>query len=326
MRQINEWVSKLETTLLHNDKCRIILDIREHIYRMEHFDFVDDQMLEASKVLSIKQGLPRLCSGRPIGETVISWDIQSDARALYQRWQAGHFDWSLLRGIQLRKSSSKSQAVAYRALEKNYELKVSCEHEGNGKLYNGQWWPYRICHIRDGAHGDTEAGIYGTETKGALAVVVADSRYCDIDKGNTLFYVSTEGRKREGDPDDQSVDETGDEICDEDEAKTKYTVYHKSRGARLLFRACSLSTKIRVIRSSKLPKSNKYRPKEGLRYDGLYIIEYDHALDLRKHIYRFKLVRVPGQDPIRYQDEMARPSKEEIKRLEEIEDLQIRAE
>lgn len=34
-------------------------------------------------------------------------------------------------------------------------------------------WPNRLCAIRDGAHGEQEAGIYGRKDQGAFAVVVA---------------------------------------------------------------------------------------------------------------------------------------------------------
>jgi hypothetical protein len=55
-------------------------------------------------------------------------------------------------------------------------------------------WPNRLCAIRDGAHGEHEAGIYGKKDRGAFAVVVAAGGYADEDHGEVcqqkLFYVT----------------------------------------------------------------------------------------------------------------------------------------
>ena len=40
--------------------------------------------------------------------------------------------------------------------------------------------------MRDGAHGEIEAGIHGQPGKGAYSIVLSGSGYSDIDEGNTL--------------------------------------------------------------------------------------------------------------------------------------------
>ena len=44
---------------------------------------------------------------------------------------------------------------------------------GHNGISVGQWWPFRACMIRDGAHGASQGGIDGGEKSGAYAVVVA---------------------------------------------------------------------------------------------------------------------------------------------------------
>lgn len=44
---------------------------------------------------------------------------------------------------------------------------------GHNGMSVGQWWPFRACIIRDGAHGASQGGIDGGEKSGAYAIVVA---------------------------------------------------------------------------------------------------------------------------------------------------------
>lgn len=92
----------------------------------------------------------------------------------------------------------------------------------------------------------------GINKKGCLAVVLANKDYCGIDRGDTVFYCSTEGRLVRG-----GVGDTKE-------------LSEPSKGAILLPKTL---TKIRVICSSTLPKANKYQPAEGLQYDSLYAIK-----------------------------------------------------
>lgn len=311
LNQVPYLIRRLEACSTFEGRLEILLAIRNHLYKMEHYSFVDNVLLNASTVMSLTKGLPRLFGDVEISRIEIPPDIKTDAKAIYSRWAEGDFDSDLLRGIRLQKRVNARRGLgthATRSLIKDYDRLVACDYEGEGKLHNGQCWLYRICLIRDGAHGEIEAGIYGTQQKGCLAVVIAEGKYCDIDRGETLFYCSTEGKLVRG----------GDGDTDE--------VYSPSKGAKLLLKALKLGTKIRVIRSSHLPKSNEYRPAEGLRYDGLYTIKSHVILEEQKHIYRVKLVRIPGQDPIRYKGEMAKPSSEDLRRYQETIGLQGRAE
>lgn len=44
---------------------------------------------------------------------------------------------------------------------------------GHNGISVGQWWPFRACMIRDGAHGASQGGIDGGEKSGAYAIVVS---------------------------------------------------------------------------------------------------------------------------------------------------------
>ena len=44
---------------------------------------------------------------------------------------------------------------------------------GHNGLTVGQWWPFQICALRDGAHGASIAGIAGGENEGAYSIVVS---------------------------------------------------------------------------------------------------------------------------------------------------------
>ena len=48
-----------------------------------------------------------------------------------------------------------------------------CNVVGDNGIAVGTWWPYRICALRDGAHGATMAGIAGSIKDGAYSIVVS---------------------------------------------------------------------------------------------------------------------------------------------------------
>lgn len=49
----------------------------------------------------------------------------------------------------------------------------NCNVVGHNGIAIGTWWPYRICALRDGAHGATMAGIAGSVSDGAYSIVVS---------------------------------------------------------------------------------------------------------------------------------------------------------
>ena len=69
---------------------------------------------------------------------------------------------------------------------------------------------------------------------------------------------------------------------------------------------------IRVLRSASLPANNEFRPARGIRYDGLYVITSHEILEEGTAMYRFSLLRLAGQAPIRYSGEGKIPSDAQI--------------
>jgi hypothetical protein len=70
----------------------------------------------------------------------IPWDVKTDAKAIYSRWAKRDFDCNLLCGIQLQKRVSARSGLgthASQSIVKDYDRLVSCNYEGEGKLYNG---------------------------------------------------------------------------------------------------------------------------------------------------------------------------------------------
>lgn len=81
----------------------------------------------------------------------------------------------------------------------------------------------------------------------------------------------------------------------------------------------ALKQPIRVIRAAK--KGSFYAPAYGYRYDGLYVITDEEKLGTEKHMARFTLKRVEGQDPIRFRGPESRPTKYEMKEYTKIKEL-----
>lgn len=76
---------------------------------------------------------------------------------------------------------------------------------------------------------------------------------------------------------------------------------------------------IRVFRSEK--KDSRYAPKKGIRYDGLYVITDREVLNEATGMYRFRLERCPGQDPLRYKGVEARPNGYDLAEAASIKEL-----
>ena len=75
----------------------------------------------------------------------------------------------VMRGIKITGGSRRTYL-----LDRNYrpgprDSKVV----GNNGLTVGDWWPLRICALRDGAHGAIQGGIAGSSQTGAYSVVVS---------------------------------------------------------------------------------------------------------------------------------------------------------
>jgi len=206
------------------------------------------------------------------------------------RWMLGDLDSSLLRGITTTKGvlQNGTKRTSHK-LEKDWSRKSANVVGANG-IVNGQWWPLRLCALRDGAHGEHEAGIHGAPGKGAYSVVIADGGYADKDDGESIEYCGTQS------------------------ANTKPT-----KNTALLLESYRSKQPLRVLRAAN--KRSKYAPKEGVRYDGLYEIVDKELLVEGTAMFRFSLHRLKGQDPIRYKGVEVRPTDQELVERMKIRDL-----
>ena len=152
----------------------------------------------------------------------------------------------------------------------------NCNVVGHNGIEVGQWWPLRVCAIRDGAHGAMQGGIAGGASTGAYSVVVSTQyEALDVDRGNVIYYSGSNSHANQ-DPD--------------------RAVYTYATKALLLSK--QQYRPVRVIRAAS--DHNDYAPSHGLRYDGLY----DIAEEKIRHnpsggaYVRFKLVRQTDQAAI----------------------------
>ena len=186
-----------------------------------------------------------------------------------------------------------------------------CNVIGHNGLSVGQWWPLRICAIRDGAHGAMMAGIAGGANVGAFSIVVSSiiptsfartctdsfgGDYADLDKdyGNTLYYSGSNS---------QSNTDPSNPI-----------ITYATKAMRLSY---TERRQVRVLRSGK--STGEFAPSKGLRYDGLYSITRE---DIEKNTkggayLRFKLVRDPNQPEI----DVARPNTRERQVFEALKEV-----
>jgi hypothetical protein len=208
-------------------------------------------------------------------------DIRSDARMIFKDWSRKIFNPDLLRG-----TINNGKGV-------DPESKIEANREGHNGLEIGQWWPRFSAAHRDGAI----SSLYGGITTGAFAVVMSmSSQYLDEDNGDVIKYSGTNSATQNG-PD---------------------TI---TRGTGWLIDAQIKGKLVRVIRArgSNIKKGSEYLPSKGMRYDGLYKIkEFQlHNVD-GKESYVFTMVRVEGQEPIRYQAPGARPNKRDLEAFERL--------
>lgn len=257
-----------------------LAQLRDALHDLEHFDFVTEDLVDESKLMS--EGLPACFLNQ---DNCFPCHIMSDARAIFNRWQSGEYDSHLMRGIVTnRGTASGNKKVTSHVLEKDYPYRIGASHAGAGLLQNGQWWPFQICAVRDGAHGSLEGGIFGQHGKGAFSIVLSGGQYSDIDEGDTIQYCGTSGQR------------------DKPTHATERMLESRRNGYP-----------IRVIRSSAMSgKKSKYRPAKGLRYDGLYQAVDHELLDEDTSMYRFTLQRCPGQDPTRYEGDQVRPTARDL--------------
>lgn len=94
--------------------------------------------------------------------------------------------------------------------------------------------------------------------------------------------------------------------------QTKIDEKEPTVNTKLLLKSEETKRPVRVLRSMHLPKTNPYKPIRGFRYDGLYEVKSHRMHDPRRYHYVFHMVRLPGQDPVRYKGIEIRPTQKEI--------------
>ncbi|PNS21600.1 E3 ubiquitin-protein ligase ORTHRUS 1 [Sphaceloma murrayae] len=211
-----------------------------------------------------------------------------DAENLYHKWANRDFGTDLMHGIKFNKDSAPS-------ILPKYQLRRKGDVFGNNDLVNGQWWPFQICLVRDGCHNSAQGGIAGRTGEGAWSVLMGQGavegggHYPDVDNGDEVLYCGTDGKGETG-----GISEYTQRVLES---------FHEGR-------------EIRLIRSSKARSA--YAPEQGYRYDGLYKIVGFDVLDHSKQRHRFRMVRVEGQDPIRFEGEGKRPTPQELAAMERL--------
>lgn len=181
---------------------------------------------------------------------------------------------SAMRGISERRTVKDGiVGRATRVLDPHF--KRSANVRGHNGLTVGDWWPYQICALRDGAHGSMMGGIAGSKESGCYSIIISGGGdYADRDLGDVVWYTGSGEVGRDG-------------------------VQPLTNATQALITSRTKHLPVRVIRTSK--SEGPYRPSSGLRYDGLYEIKW-HGLvtgagGTRR--WRFRLERRKDQPPIR---------------------------
>lgn len=62
--------------------------------------------------------------------------------------------------------------IKSRIIDPDYP-RISAKVLGHNGLAPGDWFPFQLCAMRDGAHGESQAGISGSVIDGAWSIVVS---------------------------------------------------------------------------------------------------------------------------------------------------------
>lgn len=126
------------------------------------FSNVDRDSVRSS---GIRRALMALTEGE-YGYLELPIDIILDAESILKKWGNADFDPALLKGIELAQTVKRSagggkkntKRSTHYKLEDGYPFKKNPQVVGHNGLIIGDWWPLQICALRDGAHGEMEAG------------------------------------------------------------------------------------------------------------------------------------------------------------------------
>ena len=261
---------------------KVIDDLREQLHSAP-FEKITTELVRAHRMLHNEDGLPQIFDSEvtPLAHGVLPYDVRADAEELYNKWCRRMFDTDINHHIQYKNAQHGDR------VDPSYKHRVDAHYRGNGLLLNGQWFPSQLAAFRDGAHGGIIAGITGTRGQGVFSCIIsAGTGYDNIDKGDVVLYCGT-------DPD------LGGDTSDH----TKLMLESEQNGEP-----------VRFLRSHASPGT--WAPAAGCRYDGLYTVAGHEMLDTALSIgkrHRFRLERVPGQDPIRGGNgPEARPTRQEL--------------
>jgi hypothetical protein len=262
----------------------LVDELRNHVHKAEFLPNITKFVVRKTLILVPEKGLPRI-----FGEAAsFPPDLKADAYQLYLRWVRGEYSQDILRGIITNKAADRTSDK----LDPAYRSKhpTTARFYGDEGLVLGQCWPTQLCTVRDGAHGSSQGGIYGEREKGAYSIVLSGGGYHDKDEGDVIEYSGTEGKN-----------------------------FTPTESTQHMITSATLGNPIRVIRSHQLNKKNPYRPKHGLRYDGLYTVKSFVIMDNQKQIHRFRLERCSDQHPIRCGDDASsRPTIYEVSAYEQV--------
>ena len=141
--------------------------------------FPDDIQEQAAIVASMLENLPRQGTPLPVAPPMSPPSTPTSRptgpprkRSVRQQrpFADDPFTTALMRNINVTGGGGgQTRAYAIRDLTQ----KRPWNAVGHNGISVGQWWPFRACMIRDGAHGASQGGIDGGEKTGAYAIVVA---------------------------------------------------------------------------------------------------------------------------------------------------------
>jgi hypothetical protein len=283
---------------------KVFTEVRHKLHAII-FQEVNPQVLKRNRMLHTHNGLSQIFDERYSNGVKWPFDIEADAEEVYAKWSRKDFGTDIMRGIKFSisikgiKDGGDSIDPAYL---KNV---VPAKKHGHNGLVNGQWWPFQICALRDGAHGSIQGGISGASGEGAYSCIMSggvDSQgkpYPDRDEGDVIWYCGTDSDNREptGELSACNINLTAANGFSL-KAKALHADSRPAYTQRMLESA--KGKPVRLIRSHNA--HTQYAPELGFRYDGLYDVTEVEQIDPENSIrqrHRFKLVRRAGQDPIR---------------------------
>ncbi|KAJ9068862.1 hypothetical protein DSO57_1024403 [Entomophthora muscae] len=139
-----------------------------------------------------------------------------------------------------------------------------------------------------GVHRPTVSGIAGSQELGCYSIALSGGYEDDVDEGEVFTYTGSGGRDLRGTKNKpknlRTAPQSSDQVFERNNLALK--ISHETEKP------------VRVIRGYKL--DSPYAPAEGYRYDGLYkVIKVWRERGSSGYLVcRFKLKRLPNQDPL----------------------------